>query len=467
MANAAAAAKMSQAMSAAQQLVKKHRAHVVQSHPFFGMLLLKQELIEDRGVPTMATNGRQLFYNPDYVMQQDPAYLRFDIAHEACHPGFGHHVRRGNRDFRTWNEACDYVINPILRQAGFQVPPDALLREDLVGLDAEQAFSILWGEKQSQMPPQQPEEDQPEDGEGDDEGQQDQPQDGQDGEQDGEDAGQDGQEQAQDGEDGSQAGEGQGEGQDGAESGSGGQGSPLDQIPEGWNRGAVLDAPCASEEERQREERDWRTALSQAAAFAKGQAGHLPGDVERELEAFLNPKASWQELLRRFFDQFAREDFSWTSQNRRFVSRGLYLPALKSEQMPPMLKVIDASGSMPQEALVQSCAEIQEVLDTLRPEFLDVLVHDTEVREVIRFEPGDDVKLKVRAGGGTAFAPVCEWIAEAMQEQEYAVVVWFTDLDAWDWEDCIEPEVPVLWLDYDNGAIEPPWGEEVIRMDDL
>ena len=67
-------------MSEAEQRLRKVRSHVVQQHPFYAGLLLKQELIEG-GCETMATNGKQLKFNTDYVLGASPEDLYFTICH--------------------------------------------------------------------------------------------------------------------------------------------------------------------------------------------------------------------------------------------------------------------------------------------------------------------------------------------------------------------------------------------------
>ena len=241
-------------------------------------------------------------------------------------------------------------------------------------------------------------------------------------------------------------------------------------MPSFGGTGAVLDAPVDNEVERKAEENEWKVAAIQAANLAEASktAGNLPGDLIRQLEAMTQPKANWRELLRRFMDQFAKGDYTWAKGNRRFMGQGLYLPSLQSDQLPPILFVVDASGSMPNEALNQAAGELQSIIDELKPEFVDVLIHDHGVRgDAQRFEPGDDLDIECHAGGGTAFAPTCDWIAEA--DEDYAVVVWFTDLYTYDWDECVEPEAPVIFIDWTAGEDredEISFGEEVIPLDD-
>jgi len=424
-------------LAEAERKFRNARAQVVQSAPFFGVVLLKQTVIASYDVETMATTGKELFYNPNYVLNQRPEYLQFDCAHEALHPALGHHVRRGNRDWKIWNEACDYVINPILVDAGFHIMPDALLRDDLRGMNAEGAFKTLKGERD------------------DDDG----------------DAGDDGQDSESGDDDMSTPPptprpiESE---QDDSDDGNGDSGDgQQQQVPSFGGSGAILDAPVADEAERAAEENEWKVALVQAANLAKASesAGNLPGDLIRQIEEMTDPRANWRELLRKFMTQFAKSDYTWSSPNRRHISDGLYLPSMQSEQLPPFLFVGDASGSMPQDSLAQARAELQSIVDDMNPEFVDVIFHDTRVTSVNRYEQGDDIELDAKGGGGTKFAPVVDWINDNADEG-YCVVIWFTDMEAWDWDQCADPDVPVLFIDWTARHDDAHFGEEIIALED-
>lgn len=64
--------------------------------------------------PTMATNGLNIVYHPDFVLSQSDAAIRFVLCHEILHCVGDHMSRRGNRHPLIWNFAADYAINPIL-----------------------------------------------------------------------------------------------------------------------------------------------------------------------------------------------------------------------------------------------------------------------------------------------------------------------------------------------------------------
>jgi len=61
-----------------------------------------------------------------------------------------------------------------------------------------------------------------------------------------------------------------------------------------------------------------------------------------------------QVTSKRFITTQAKQDYSWTPPNRRYIGSGLYLPSLRSEKIGPVVFAIDTSLSMDVEALKQS-----------------------------------------------------------------------------------------------------------------
>lgn len=73
-------------------------------------------------IPTACTNGRQLLINPTFFMGLSEQMRTTLLAHECWHVAFLHcdETRRGDREPRQWNIACDYAINNMLYDFGFQ-----------------------------------------------------------------------------------------------------------------------------------------------------------------------------------------------------------------------------------------------------------------------------------------------------------------------------------------------------------
>ena len=129
----------------------KARTRLIMNQPFFGVLALQLDLVEESDpakVDTMATDGRRLFYNPAYVEGLSIAEVQGVIAHEVLHVAALHFARRGERDKRLWNVACDYAINGDVIAAGMTLPGDVLLRADFAGMNAEAIYAELLREQE-------------------------------------------------------------------------------------------------------------------------------------------------------------------------------------------------------------------------------------------------------------------------------------------------------------------------------
>lgn len=99
---------------------------------------------------TMCTNGMEIIFHPEFVTKQKEEALRLVLAHELLHCIGKHQERRGARDPKGWNIACDYAINPILEgESGFAWPVDeagqkmGLYEEKYEGMSAEDIYDLL------------------------------------------------------------------------------------------------------------------------------------------------------------------------------------------------------------------------------------------------------------------------------------------------------------------------------------
>lgn len=134
------------AQKAATVKVIKARIALVQSHPFFGNIALRIEpkmTIDEDFVDTMATDGREMYFNVDFVNKITQAEVTFGIAHDVLHIALEHHLRMGSRDPKLWNIATDYVINYQLSKSGFTVPSFVLFDATLGAMSAEAAYERL------------------------------------------------------------------------------------------------------------------------------------------------------------------------------------------------------------------------------------------------------------------------------------------------------------------------------------
>jgi predicted metal-dependent peptidase len=110
----------------------KARTALVLEHPFIGSIALNLPFSFDDKIPTAATNGKNIKYNPRFVESLTDEEVKFLVAHECFHPMLEHNFRRGGRHPRKWNQAGDYVINQLLTDDSIgKMPQGGLLDPNL------------------------------------------------------------------------------------------------------------------------------------------------------------------------------------------------------------------------------------------------------------------------------------------------------------------------------------------------
>mgnify|MGYP003688519299 FL=1 len=110
---------------------------------FYASVLYQMPMIEKSSLPTMATDGKSIFYNADFTDALSEPELDGVKVHEAYHRILKHHLRMGKRDAELWNIACDYAINPIIIQSGLVLPEGALIDAKFKGMSAEKIYDLL------------------------------------------------------------------------------------------------------------------------------------------------------------------------------------------------------------------------------------------------------------------------------------------------------------------------------------
>lgn len=94
-------------------------------------------------IPTADVDGKNLRFNPQFFMSLTPEGQLFLLLHETLHVVFQHMLRIGTRNPQKWNAACDYVINLLLMQRGYQMPEGGLLDKNFTGMSADQIYNLL------------------------------------------------------------------------------------------------------------------------------------------------------------------------------------------------------------------------------------------------------------------------------------------------------------------------------------
>lgn len=242
------------------------------------------------------------------------------------------------------------------------------------------------------------------------------------------------------------------------ESGNDPNGNDPDDSNDPSGMGEVRDASTGEAADGGQTEADWQQLTKQAEKIAAAQ-GKLPGSMQRTIDQLNVSRVDWRSLLRRFVQEQVRADYSWTRPNTRYLCSGLFLPALHSIACGRIVLAIDTSGSIDTVLLAQFATEMQAIADEVQPSSVDVLYCDTHVHKIDTFERNEPLTIAVVGGGGTAFAPVFEAVAEG---DAPAVLIYLTDLDG-SFPD-VAPDYPVIWAAYGHSS-DVPFGE-LVRCND-
>jgi predicted metal-dependent peptidase len=117
---------------------------------FAGVLSVgKVNFTED--LPTAATNGRDVMYNPKFIGELNDKELNFVVLHEALHKAFQHmHLwkKLWKQNPQLANMAADYVVNYTIHEADqnnelTMMPSSALFDRKYAGMTTKQVFDLL------------------------------------------------------------------------------------------------------------------------------------------------------------------------------------------------------------------------------------------------------------------------------------------------------------------------------------
>ena len=418
---------------------------LLKDQPFFGSLALRLPIRPDRSRKTLASDGKEIRYAPDWVATTDAHIIKTAIGRVVLACALKHHTRRSDRDPERWQHASQLVTHHLLQDAGFKLPPDVEAWEDLSVEEAYERLPDPEGEDTPQPPPPSGSAQDPGAGAGRNEDDQDSPpqpdqpaaeepdapsDDEPDPDPDGADDGQPSQDPA-------------------------GTGEIMDAAP-GADTSDNPDAPDFTQEEQ-----DWDEAMHQALNLARAE-GKAPGAIKETIEAAHRSTLDWRSLLRRYMTDTAARDYSWTMPNRRFIDSGLYLPSIRSEGMDSIAVIVDSSGSVDRDTLAAFWSEIRQVAAEIEPRSVIVLQVDAALQEEQHYHPHElPPRLDVKGRWGTDFRPGFARLAE--QHIRPAICLYFTDMDCSDYPET-RPDFPVLWCNYGPPPTDEnrePWGERI------
>lgn len=424
-----------------RERLRRLRLRLLADHPFFGTLLLHAPLRETFEIPTMATDGYAIYYNPAFTEALTDDEVLGVLLHEVLHAAYGHLPRRGSRDPLRWNVAADIVVNGIVEREGVGcLPPGALRDPALQDLPVEEVYALLpeppplpqpdlLEEAPSQYEPLD-EPGSPEKGPGGDRAE-------------GGEAGAGGSNPAQ------EEGGGESTGASQERSGQGDGNAPSENLEAG--SGKAL-APSNLRDY-------WRRALREAqvaveTVYGSRSQGRGALGASREYREAVEGRLDWRSLLWRFLTP-TPTDFGGL--DRRFVHQRLYLEALEEWNVRVHIAV-DTSGSIGNEALSRFLGEIRAILRAYPRTQAQLYYADAQLYGPYPLEL-EGPWPRPRGGGGTDFRPFFRHLEAQDDPLGEILAVYLTD----GYGDFPEepPRFPVLWVVAPGGLPDEnfPFGE--------
>jgi predicted metal-dependent peptidase len=188
-------------------------------------------------------------------------------------------------------------------------------------------------------------------------------------------------------------------------------------------------------------------------------AGIDPGEsLRKAANNIAQKKIAWADILRQFMVHNARHDYTFARPNRRYLHQGLVFPSLKSGLLEGVIAV-DVSGSIDRQTYTDFVAHINDIRAEIPDHTLHVLFCDTLIQREQKLGMGSELDSSVVGGGGTNFKPVFDYIDCNVPNPKF--LIYFTDGDNYDRESILEPHYPVMWALNGSYIREQEFGENL------
>jgi predicted metal-dependent peptidase len=84
-----------------------------------------------------------LYFNEGFMEKLSDDEILFVLAHEVMHMALEHGLRKQARNHMLWNIACDYALNLVLKDSGFEIWKEALCDDIYKDMSADQIYDKL------------------------------------------------------------------------------------------------------------------------------------------------------------------------------------------------------------------------------------------------------------------------------------------------------------------------------------
>lgn len=367
----------------ARDVLSLTRQHILTRQPFTGGLLMRLELIpvRDCRCPTAQTDGSRIFFDIDFLKKLSDKERMFVLAHEVWHVIYMHFLRQQNRTQLLWNIATDCEINVMLKNAGFEPPPELCFPpQSLEGQSAEEIYEYLLKQSENNKT-QQPSK---------------------------------------------KCGELVGQFDEHISS-SENTNTTSQQMSDSWGeKGFDKDynvrlEPNISEKIRE-------MVVSEAQRYERTQ-GQLPGSISSVIDHIRKPEINWRDYLTQFVTSCIGDKRVWLPPNRHHVWSGNYFQSRRGESIN-VIVTVDTSGSTTPD-LPKFMGELISLIDTFGNYELTIIQCDSKVQNVSYYDsynefPIQNIKdFKWSGFGGSDLTPAFEEVKKLNTDATFHIV--FTD----------------------------------------
>ena len=120
-------------------------------YPFFGSVVASVDYKENRGITNAGTDGKTIYYNPNFLESLSVEQQTFVFTHEVCHIAFNHILRSEGKDDKILYISTYAVLNAFRERVGLKMIDGGVDIAEAINYDAEQLYEKLLEEKQQQQ----------------------------------------------------------------------------------------------------------------------------------------------------------------------------------------------------------------------------------------------------------------------------------------------------------------------------
>lgn len=124
--------------------IDEMRAQLEERFPQWSDRIRHLRFQDSNSVSPVDNDGSVVYYNENMMSRMNRDSRLFYAAQQLVHIQLAHHARRDGRDRFVWKRATDAVVNTMLREDGFVLPPGVMLMKNASGQSAESFYEIIY-----------------------------------------------------------------------------------------------------------------------------------------------------------------------------------------------------------------------------------------------------------------------------------------------------------------------------------